>query len=45
MSSDLATELSVLRTLIPTAKDDTTHTREAYSQDALAIVFGIQLGD
>ena len=36
MSSDLATELSALRTLILTAKDDITHIREAYSHDALA---------
>ena len=36
MSSDLATELSALRTLIITAKDDIMHTREAYSHDALA---------
>ena len=40
MSSDLATELSALRTLILTAKDDITHTREAYSHDALATVLG-----
>ena len=38
MSSDLATELSALRALIITAKDDITHTREAYSHDALATV-------
>ena len=36
MSSDLATELSALRTLILTSKDAITHTREAYSHDALA---------
>jgi hypothetical protein len=36
MSSDLTTELSALRTLIITAKDDIMHTREAYSHDALA---------
>ena len=40
MSSDLATDLSALRTLIITAKDDNTHTREAYSHDALATVLG-----
>ena len=40
MSSDLATELSALRTLITTAKDDSTHTREAYSHDDLVIVLG-----
>ena len=39
MSSDLATELSALRALIVTAKDDITHTREAYSHDALATTF------
>ena len=49
MSSDLATELSALRTLILTAKDDITHTREAYSHDALAThnwahALGIVLG-
>ena len=36
MSSDLATKLSALRTLIFTTRDDITHTREAYSHDALA---------
>ena len=36
MSFDLTTELSALRTLIITAKDDIAHTREAYSHDALA---------
>ena len=41
MSSDLATELSALRTLILTAKDDITHTREAYSHDALATPYVI----
>ena len=40
MSSDLSTELSALRTLIITAKDDITHTREAYSHDVLATVMG-----
>ena len=40
MSSDLTTELSALRTLIITAKGDITHTREAYSHDALATVLG-----
>ena len=40
MSSDLATELSALRTLIITAKDDITHTREVYSHDALATAEG-----
>ena len=34
----LSTELSALRILILTAKDDTTHTREAYPHDALATV-------
>ena len=36
MFSGLATELSVLRTLFFTAKDEITHTREVYSHDALA---------
>ena len=39
MSSDLSTDhkLSTLKTLIITAKDDITHTREAYSHDGLGI--------
>ena len=36
MSPDLATEPSALRILVLTAKDDITHTREAYSHDDLA---------
>ena len=40
MSSDLTTELSALRTLILTTKDDIAHTRDAYSNDALATVMG-----
>ena len=40
MSFDLSTELSALSTLIITAKCDITHTREAYSHDALATVLG-----
>jgi hypothetical protein len=40
MSSDLSTELSTLRTLIITAKDDITRLRDSYDPTALATVMG-----